>query len=102
MLILAQKWRGTAAYVVVWYDRSIMTNVTTDRAQFVFKVTEYGDEEHTPWIMTEPRTANLKILGKGGFIGFDLRPGTTFEQARQVAEYLDRHIECITCTLFQE
>lgn len=76
-----------------------MRNATTDRAQFVFKATQYGDKEHTPWIMTEPRTESLKILGKNGFIGFDLIPGTTFEQALQIAEYLNHHIDSITCTL---
>ena len=76
-----------------------MANATTDRAQFVFKATQYGDEDHTAWIVTEPRRDGLKILGKNGFIGFDLRPGTTFEQARQIAEYLNHHIDSITCTL---
>lgn len=77
-----------------------MTEATTDSAQVVFKATQYGDKEHTPWIVTEPRMERLKILGNAGFIGFDLRPGTTFEKARQIAEYLNEHIAAINCTLF--
>jgi hypothetical protein len=77
-----------------------MPNATTDRAQFIFRATQYGDKEHTAWIITEPRTERLKILGRDGFIGFDLKSGTTFEQARLIAEYLNQHIDSITCTLF--
>jgi hypothetical protein len=50
-----------------------MANATTDRAQFISKATQYG---------------------------FDLKPGTTFEQARQIAEYLNQNIDSITRTLF--
>lgn len=71
----------------------------TERGHYSFRVAEYADG--TPWIMTDPlwETDRLKILGKHGFIGFDLKQGTTYEQARQVAEYLDNHIDSITCTV---
>jgi hypothetical protein len=51
--------------------------------------------------MTDPLRAEdrLKPLGSG-FVGFDLKTGTTYEQARQIAEYLNNHIDCITCTVF--
>ena len=51
--------------------------------------------------MTDPLrdTDRLKILGKHGFIGFELKPGTTMEEAERIAEYLDKHIDFITCTL---
>ena len=77
------------------------TEATTDRARFLFKVAEYGGPDYTPWIMTEPHSDRLKVLGTDGFIGFDLKPGTTFDQAREIAQYLNQHIECITCTLFR-
>jgi hypothetical protein len=50
--------------------------------------------------MTDPLRASdrLQVLGKNGFIGFDLKPGTTHEQARQIAEYLDDNIDFITFT----
>ncbi len=70
----------------------------TERGHYSFRVAEYGDE--TPWIMTDPlrESDRLKILGDTGFIGFDLKAGTTYEQARQIAEYLKAHIDSIICT----
>jgi hypothetical protein len=78
------------------------TKATTQRGRYRFKVAEYGGE-HTPWIMTEPVDARdrLPVLGEG-FIGFDLTPGTTFEQAKIVAQYLSEHLDGISCTLFGE
>lgn len=31
-------------------------------------------------------------------LGFDLKPGTTFEQAQQIAKYLDDNLEEFTFT----
>jgi hypothetical protein len=77
------------------------TKAQTQRGHFLFRVSEYGDG--TPWISTEPyRTEDrLKVLGDGGFIGFDLKPGTTIQQAGQIAEYLNDHLDCVNCALFQ-
>ncbi len=71
----------------------------TDRAQYAFKVAEFADG--TPWIKTEPAYADLKILQpQKGSLGFDLRKGTTFEQAEEIARFLNEHIEAISCTTF--
>lgn len=70
----------------------------TDRGKFLFRVAEYSGG--VPWIMTDPfHTKDRLPILKGGFIGFDLKPGTTIEQAEQVARYLNDHIESITTTL---
>jgi hypothetical protein len=71
----------------------------TERGQYSFRVADY--EDGTPWIMTDPLRASdrLPALGKHGFIGFELKPGTTHEQSGQIAEYLDENIRYITCTL---
>jgi hypothetical protein len=76
---------------------------TTQRGRHVFKVAEHAGD-HTPWIMTEPVDARdrLPVLRDGGFFGFDLTPGTTFEQAKIVAQYLNDHLDGISCTLFEE
>ena len=54
------------------------------------------------WIMTDPYHPEdrLKVLGESGFLGFDLKPGTTYEQAQQIAKYLNDHLDSISCTLF--
>jgi hypothetical protein len=76
------------------------TESETQRGRFHFRVTVYADG--TPWIMTDPLHAGdrLNILGDAGFIGFDLRAGTTGQEAEQVARFLNEHVEYITCTLF--
>lgn len=76
------------------------TKAETQRGRFFFKVAEFGDG--TPWIMTEPYYPEdrLPALGKDGFVGFDLKPGTTHQQAKDIAEFLNKHIESITCTIF--
>ena len=70
----------------------------TQRGRFRFRVAEYADG--TPWIMTDPLWPQdrLKILGQG-FVGFDLKPGTSYEQAEKIAHFMNEHIEYITATL---
>ena len=34
-----------------------------------------------------------------GLIGFDLAPGTTFEQAKEIADYMRKHIRGIHYTI---
>jgi hypothetical protein len=76
-----------------------MTESKTDRADYRFTVKEYGDG--TPWIMFELRRApDLPVLGDG-FLGLDLRPGTSFEEAKRVASFLNDHVECVAATSFQ-
>lgn len=71
----------------------------TDRARYVFKVSQYADG--TPWIATEPVDGDLAVLTPvKGFLGFDLRTGTTFEQAEEIAKFMNEHIEAISCTTF--
>ena len=62
---------------------------TTERAAYVFRVSEYADG--TPWISLEPRNGGLNIC-KGGMLGFDLPEGTGFRQAQEIARYLQQHL----------
>lgn len=75
------------------------TSSKTDRADYLFKVSQYGDG--TPWIFLElRRSPNLPALGDG-FLGLDLRPGTSFQEAKRIADFLNDHVECVTATSFQ-
>jgi hypothetical protein len=69
----------------------------TERGRYQFRVTNYPDK--TPWIMTDPLEKKdcLRVLGNG-FIHFDLKPGTTQEEAERIAGFLEDHIEYIAYT----
>jgi len=56
----------------------------TDRADFTFVAKEY--HQRTPWIAAEQLAGDKLVLP--GLIGFDLAPGTTFEQAKEIADYM--------------
>lgn len=62
---------------------------TTERAAYVFRVSEHADG--TPWISLEPRNGGLSIL-KGGMVGFDLPEGTDMKQADEIADYLQQNL----------
>jgi hypothetical protein len=44
----------------------------------------------------EPLSEELR--GVRGLLGFDLMPGTTFDQAKEIAAYMEKHIKSITLT----
>ncbi len=67
----------------------------TQRGEYVFDEKEYDDG--TPWIMMTPWDEDLSIL-KGGFIGFDLKPGTSVEEANELAERLRRIVTGVSYT----
>jgi hypothetical protein len=72
----------------------------TDRADYLFKVSEHSDG--TPWIFLElRRSPNLPVLGDG-FLGLDLRPGISFEEAKRIAAFLNEHIDCVSATTFRQ
>jgi len=50
----------------------------TQAAQYKLTVKESGTG--VPWLMFEPMTSNLEILGNG-FLGLRLETGTTYEKA---------------------
>src|ERR1700730_905992 len=57
---------------------AMATSSKTERAQYRFTVKEYA--AGTPWIMFELlRSPDLPVLGDG-FLGMDLRPGTSYEE----------------------
>ncbi len=67
--------------------------VEPQRGDYRYKVAE--KEDGTPWIAGEPAGSPLKIIGTKGNdlgIGFTLRPGTTYQQAQEVAKYMNTWI----------
>ena len=68
----------------------------TGRDPCRFTVKEYGDG--TPYIAIEPCDGNLVLL-QFGDLYFDMREGTTFEKAKEIAAYLNNNIESLAYTL---
>ena len=66
----------------------------TDRQDVTFVVKEGPEGEAS--IVAEPE---FEIAGFSGLVGFDLQPGTSLEQARQVAELMRTHIRGICVTV---
>lgn len=62
----------------------------TETQRYVFTVKEGSGGQ--PWIMFEPATANLPIL-ENGFMGLTLPEGTSYEKAKEIAQYLRGNIK---------
>jgi hypothetical protein len=71
-----------------------MLESRTERARYAFVVKEF--ERGTPWLALEAIDKVLPVLSKG-FIGFDLRPGTTVNEAKRFADLLN---DTITTTSY--
>jgi hypothetical protein len=67
----------------------------TERARYVFTVKEYNGGQ--PWIRLENSREDLTPL-KEGFLGLDLLEGTSYEEARNIAKYLNSQIANVTYT----
>ncbi|PBB19300.1 hypothetical protein [Mesorhizobium sp. WSM4313] len=72
----------------------------TERARHVFTVKEYvtEDGESSPWVMLSLyESPDLSILADG-FLGFDLKAGTTYEEAKALTETLNSIVTATTYT----
>ena len=72
-----------------------MRSANTVRARYHFKVRKFP--EHALWIALDPVGSDNLELGRG-FLGFDLPPGTTFERANQIADFLNENITHVSLT----
>ena len=72
----------------------------TERAQYCFKVKEFADG--TPFIAMEPVHEDLSILSNRILLSFDLNKGTTFERAKQIAEFMDENISQVALTKIED
>lgn len=82
------------------HDRADTTHATVG-----FKLTEHpprpGESESTPWIMVEVDAPGLPVLKAGdAFLGFEFRPGVSFQDAQILAAQMDRMLVSISCTKF--
>lgn len=67
----------------------------TERARYTFTVKEHGDG--TPFVMLESDWENLRLLERG-FLSFDLPEGTSYEQAQEIAGFMNRHLHSLAYT----
>jgi hypothetical protein len=74
-----------------------VTQSKTERARYVFAVKEFADG--TPWIMLEQSGEGLDVIGDG-FMGFDLKEGTSLKEAEKLAELLRQGITTVSYTSF--
>jgi hypothetical protein len=72
-----------------------VSEVQTDRANYLFVVKEYDNGE--PWIMMERRHHGLGIFRRG-FLGFELEDGTSLKEAEKLAAALNAHIKSVSYT----
>lgn len=63
----------------------------TQRAAYWATVKERSGGE-TPFLMFEPIGESMPLL-KNAFVALDLRPGTTLDQAQELARHLHAHVE---------
>ncbi len=76
-----------------------MSDAHTEREKSYFRAVEYGDG--TPWIICEPQGPEIPALS-GGFIGLDLEPGTSLEDAGRIAAMLRSKVTHVSVTLFDK
>ncbi len=76
-----------------------MSDAQTQREKSYFRAVEYGDG--TPWIICEPQGPEIPALS-GGFIGFDLEPGTSLQEADRIAAMLRNKVTHVSVTLFNQ
>lgn len=62
-------------------------------AEFVF-VVRLG-EGGTPWVALQPKHEGLE--GVKGELGLDLYRGTSLEEAKQLARFLNSNIKTVSC-----
>lgn len=75
-------------------------NFRPDRARFQFSAREYVVGSGMRYIKAEPTEGEL--AGLDGMLGFELLPGTTLDQAREIAEYLNDRLVAITYTTYPD
>ena len=89
---------------------------TTKRAQYRFKVKEGASEAREiregvidmiadPFIVAEPcgkEPASDQPMESPDFLSFDLRQGTSLEEAQRIADFLNEHLQAIALTTFAD
>jgi hypothetical protein len=71
----------------------------SEAGHYRYTVKERADG--TPWLVAEPSEGRIAMLEGDAFIGFDLFPGTTLNQAYAIAEFMNRHLATMNMTVFE-
>jgi hypothetical protein len=76
---------------------------TTDFADYKFTVKEgqasrSGADDAPTWLMCEPMTKELPVVGDRGFLSLRILEGTTVAQAQEIARYLQERVTGIGYT----
>ena len=76
----------------------------TKFTEYIFTVKEGqsskpGGEAPT-FLMCEPLTKELSVLGEGGFLSLRLKDGTSVQKAQEVANFLKQWVSGISITTF--
>jgi len=74
-----------------------MTKARTEKGDYVFKVSDRPD--HSFWISMEPGHDGLPAL-KDALLGFDLPAGTTHQEARAVAGFMNENLAAAILIIF--
>ncbi len=69
----------------------------TEIAEYTFTAEE---GEFDPYIMCEPHSGQSSFLDSDGFLTIQLFPGTSVEQAQEIARYLRDNVSGIGVTTF--
>ena len=73
---------------------NVMSN--TEVADYTFTIKESrpsaDKDDDGIWLLCEPKTNELSIVQKGGFLGVRLKPGARIAEAQEVARYLRDHV----------
>ncbi len=69
----------------------------TERAEI--RITVKEDSDGAPFLMIEPTAGSLGILSRA-FLTFDMKPGTSLDTARELADSLNRSIRALAHTRF--
>lgn len=70
-------------------ETAMNTRFHTEKTHYHLTLKERMDGE--PYFMLEPYTQELAIVESPGWLGIELRPGTTYEQAEAVGRLLRQH-----------
>jgi len=76
----------------------------TEYTEYTFTLKEGVPEESSgeapTYLMCEPLTTELSVLGSNGFITIRLKSGTSLEEAKEIKSYFNRHVSGIAITTF--
>ena len=76
----------------------------TEYTKYTFTVKEGAPSEANgeapTYLMCEPLTKELSILGNNGFMSIRLKDGTSIQEAKEIESYLKQHISGISITTF--